>query len=59
MTARGDDTQMELSHADVAAVLDLIDRSDIDYLEVAVGGARIVADRSEATRGLALRHADG
>ncbi len=40
---------MELTHADVAAILDLIERSNVEYLEVEVGGTRIVADRSGAT----------
>jgi acetyl-CoA carboxylase biotin carboxyl carrier protein len=42
---------MELTHEDVAAILDLIQRTDVEYLEVEVGGTRIVADRSgETTR---------
>jgi acetyl-CoA carboxylase biotin carboxyl carrier protein len=49
VTAREDDTQMELTHADVAAILDLVERTDVEYLEVEVGGTRIVADRSGAT----------
>jgi acetyl-CoA carboxylase biotin carboxyl carrier protein len=49
VTAREDDPQMELTHADVAALLDLIERTDVEYLEVEVGGTRIVADRSGAT----------
>jgi acetyl-CoA carboxylase biotin carboxyl carrier protein len=49
VTARKDDTQMELTHADVAAILDLIERTDVEYLEVEVGGTRIVADRSGRT----------
>ena len=40
---------MELTHEDVAAILDLIQRADVEYLEVEVGGTRIVADRSGAT----------
>ena len=40
---------MELTHEDVAAILDLIERSDVEYLEVEVGGTRIVVDRSGAT----------
>jgi acetyl-CoA carboxylase biotin carboxyl carrier protein len=40
---------MELTHADVAAILDLVERTDVEYLEVEVGGTRIVADRSGAT----------
>ena len=49
MTAPREGTSAELTHADVAAILDLIGRSDVDYLEVEVGGTRIVADRSGAT----------
>ena len=48
---------MELTHQDVAAILDLIERSNVEYLEVEVGGTRIVADRSGATtaaRGVAV-----
>lgn len=48
MTAPREGTSAELTHADVAAILDLIGRSDVDYLEVEVGGTRIVADRSGA-----------
>jgi acetyl-CoA carboxylase biotin carboxyl carrier protein len=40
---------MELTHEDVTAILDLIQRTDVEYLEVEVGGTRIVADRSGAT----------
>jgi acetyl-CoA carboxylase biotin carboxyl carrier protein len=40
---------MELTHEDVAAILDLVERSDIEYLEVELGGTRIVADRTGAT----------
>jgi len=40
---------MELTHEDVTAILDLIQRADVEYLEVEVGGTRIVADRSGAT----------
>jgi acetyl-CoA carboxylase biotin carboxyl carrier protein len=42
---------MELTHEEVAAILDLVQRADVEYLEVEVGGTRIVADRSgETTR---------
>jgi acetyl-CoA carboxylase biotin carboxyl carrier protein len=42
---------MELTHEEVAAILDLVARTDVEYLEVEVGGTRIVADRSgETTR---------
>lgn len=42
---------MELTHDDVAAILDLLERSNVEYLEVEVGSTRIVADRSgETTR---------
>lgn len=37
---------MALSHEEIAALLDLIERSNIEYLEVEVEGTRIVADRS-------------
>jgi acetyl-CoA carboxylase biotin carboxyl carrier protein len=40
---------VELTHEDVAAILDLIERSNVEYLEVEVGGTRIVADRSGTT----------
>jgi acetyl-CoA carboxylase biotin carboxyl carrier protein len=40
---------VELTHDDVAAILDLIERSNVEYLEVEVGGTRIVADRSGST----------
>jgi acetyl-CoA carboxylase biotin carboxyl carrier protein len=40
---------MELSHEDVAAILDLVERSNVEYLEVEVGGTRLVADRSGTT----------
>ena len=40
---------MELTHEEVAAILDLVQRADVEYLEVEVGGTRIVADRSGAT----------
>lgn len=40
---------MELTHADVAAILDLIERSNVEYLEVEVGGTRIVVDRTGTT----------
>ena len=40
---------MELTHEEVAAILDLVARTDVEYLEVEVGGTRIVADRSGAT----------
>ena len=40
---------MELTHEEVAAILDLVQRADLEYLEVEVGGTRIVADRSGDT----------
>ncbi len=40
---------MELTHEDVAAILDLIQRADVEYLEVEVGGTRIVAARTGTT----------
>jgi acetyl-CoA carboxylase biotin carboxyl carrier protein len=48
---------VELTHDDVAAILDLIERSNVEYLEVEVGGTRIVADRSGST--VAARPAAG
>lgn len=35
----------ELSHEDVLQILTLIERSDVEYLELEIGGTRIVADR--------------
>ena len=49
MTVPDGRTPMELTHEDVAAILDLIERTDVEYLEVEVGGTRIVADRSGRT----------
>lgn len=40
---------MELTHEDVAAILDLVERSSVEYLEVELGGTRIVADRTGTT----------
>jgi acetyl-CoA carboxylase biotin carboxyl carrier protein len=40
---------VELTHEDVAAILDLIERTDVEYLEVEVGGTRIIADRTGTT----------
>lgn len=40
---------MELTHDDVVSILELLERSNVEYLEVEVGGTRIVADRSGAT----------
>ena len=40
---------MELTHEDVAAILDLVERSNVAYLEIEVGGTRIVADRTGTT----------
>lgn len=39
----------ELTHEDVIAILDLLERSNVEYLEVEVGGTRLVADRSGTT----------
>ncbi len=49
MTAPEERKTVELTHADVTAILDLIGRSDVEYLEVEVGGTRIVADRTGST----------
>lgn len=35
-----------LSHDDVRLILQLIEQSDVEYLELEIGGTRIVADRS-------------
>ena len=40
---------MELTHDDVVSILELLERSNVEYLEVEVGSTRIVADRSGAT----------
>jgi acetyl-CoA carboxylase biotin carboxyl carrier protein len=40
---------VELTHEDVVAILDLIARTDVEYLEVEVGGTRIIADRTGTT----------
>ncbi|MPY85048.1 MAG: biotin carboxyl carrier domain-containing protein [Actinophytocola sp.] len=37
---------MELTHDDVLTILDLLDHSNVEYLELEVDGTRIVADRS-------------
>jgi len=36
----------ELSHEDVLQILRMIEESDVEYLEIEIGGTRIVADRS-------------
>jgi acetyl-CoA carboxylase biotin carboxyl carrier protein len=40
---------VELTHDDVVSILELLERSNVEYLEVEVGSTRIVADRSGAT----------
>jgi len=53
---------MELTHEDVLAILEILERSTVEYLEVEVGGTRLVADRSgvRATRqGNALHEPGG
>ena len=40
---------MELTHDDVVSILELLERSNVEYLEVEVGGTRIVADRTGTT----------
>lgn len=40
---------MELTHDDVVSILELLERTDVEYLEVDVSGTRIVADRSGVT----------
>lgn len=37
---------MELTHDDVLAILEILERSNVEYLEVEVGGTKLVADRS-------------
>jgi acetyl-CoA carboxylase biotin carboxyl carrier protein len=37
---------MELTHEDVLEILQLVEGSNVDYLELEVGGTRIVADRN-------------
>ncbi len=39
---------MDLTHEDVLAILELLERSNVEYLEVEVGGTRLVADKSGA-----------
>lgn len=41
---------MELTHRDVLEILDLLEGSDVEYLEIEVGETRIVADRSGERR---------
>jgi acetyl-CoA carboxylase biotin carboxyl carrier protein len=41
---------MELTHRDVLEILDLLEGSDVEYLEIEVGETRIVADRSGEVR---------
>jgi acetyl-CoA carboxylase biotin carboxyl carrier protein len=40
---------VELTHDDVIAILELLERSNVEYLEVEAGDTRIVADRTGAT----------
>ncbi|MPZ61453.1 MAG: acetyl-CoA carboxylase, biotin carboxyl carrier protein [Propionibacteriales bacterium] len=37
---------MELTHEEVLEILDLVDRSDVEYLELEVGRTRLVADKT-------------
>lgn len=37
---------MELTHDDVLQILDVLEGSDVEYLELEVDGTRVVADRS-------------
>jgi acetyl-CoA carboxylase biotin carboxyl carrier protein len=49
---------MELTHQDVLAILEMLERSNVEYLEVEIGGTRLVADKSglgAAHRETALR----
>lgn len=39
----------ELTHEDVIAILDLLERTNVEYLEVEVDGTRLVADRFGTT----------
>jgi acetyl-CoA carboxylase biotin carboxyl carrier protein len=49
VTAPDERKTVELTHADVTSILDLIERSNVEYLEVEVGGTRIIADRTGTT----------
>jgi acetyl-CoA carboxylase biotin carboxyl carrier protein len=40
---------VELTHDDVVSILELLERSNVEYLEVEVGSSRIVADRTGVT----------
>jgi acetyl-CoA carboxylase biotin carboxyl carrier protein len=40
---------VELTHDDVVSIMELLERSNVEYLEIEVGGTRILADRTGAT----------
>jgi acetyl-CoA carboxylase biotin carboxyl carrier protein len=42
-------TAVELTHEDVVSILELLERSNVEYLEIEVGGTRILADRTGTT----------
>lgn len=37
---------MELTHEDVLNILELLERSDVEYLDLEVGGTKLIADRN-------------
>ncbi|MGH3341775.1 MAG: hypothetical protein ACRDPK_02620, partial [Carbonactinosporaceae bacterium] len=37
---------MELTHEDVLQILEILERCNVEYLELEMGGTRLVADRS-------------
>lgn len=43
---------MELTHEDVLNILELLERSDVEYLELEVGGTKLVADRNGTASGV-------
>jgi acetyl-CoA carboxylase biotin carboxyl carrier protein len=42
-------TAVELTNDDVVSILELLERSNVEYLEIEVGGTRILADRTGNT----------
>ncbi|MQA60313.1 MAG: acetyl-CoA carboxylase biotin carboxyl carrier protein [Actinophytocola sp.] len=43
---------MELTHEDVLNILELLEGSDVEYLELAAGGTKLIADRNGAGPGI-------
>jgi acetyl-CoA carboxylase biotin carboxyl carrier protein len=43
------ETAVELTHDDVVSILELLERSNVEYLEIELGGTRILADRTGDT----------